>query len=107
MNSHICGVSMGQVDFSRKVKAEALSFLIRIYSGQAPIITEHADYTQIDFSPEQAKLLRNQLTAWQDMAPGDIRINVKPVIVPYVLKRYGPFIAIGLMGAVLLGRFTK
>jgi hypothetical protein len=100
--------SLGQgLNLGREAKAQALAFAIQLVTGQPPIIDRQADYTEISFTPEQAEKLQDVLSAWQSQEPGEVRINIKPVVLPYVIKKYGLYLAAAVLGGVLLGRVFK
>lgn len=89
--------------FSREVKTAAISAAVLAYTGKAPIITRFPDYNEISFSPDQAAALQSVLASWHDSAPGEIRINIKPVLVPFYFKKYWPYLAGVLLVGLALG----
>lgn len=92
---------------NRELKTGAFSALIKLYTGESPVITRMNDYNQIDFTPSQVKTIHAKLDEAHRGDPGEVRLNVKPIFLPYYLKKYAPPI-LGLIGAgFLLGRLSK
>ena len=91
----------------REMKTQALATLIDYYTGSRPVIDRYEGYNDILLTKEQAKLLQGKIDDLASSAPGDVRFNVKPVIIPYVIKKYGVY-ALGVMAAgFILGRMSK
>jgi hypothetical protein len=91
----------------RNLKTEGIALLVQYYTGERPIVKYHDDYNEISFTPAQATQLRSIIEKWESAEPGEIRVNVRPVLLPWVIKRYG-LIAAGLFaGGALLGYLTK
>lgn len=90
---------------ARVLKSQGLSLAIKAATGETPIISDYTDYSELSFDPEQVKRLRQKLHAALSAAPGDVRIDLAPVIVPVVLKKIAPLAIAGMLGIYLLGRF--
>jgi len=99
-NNELMGVS-------RSMKREALRAVIYAYTGTDPIINKYDNYDEIDFTPEQKRILQNQLTKWQTSEPGAVRVKTGGILLPWSLKNYWKYIA-GILGAgVLIGVMVK
>lgn len=90
---------LDQID--QGAKTALWSGAIQAVSGEPPIVTEQDGYTNIDFTPGQIKFFRAKLDNWAAGDPGEVRINYKPVLAPWAIKKYWPWAA----GAVALGWF--
>jgi len=105
LKNHITNILKGSI--AARTKVEAIAAVTLLYTGERPIITDHGDYYEVNFTESQIKKLQDTLKAWHDAEPGEIRINVKPVLLPFYIKRYAAYLAgIGISG-LLLGLFIK
>jgi hypothetical protein len=91
------------VSLQDEAKIQAVNVLMRLWSGEPPIVERFEDHVEIDFTPEQRILLQDTLARWHEAEPGPIRINVRSVLLPFYLKKYGPHIAVLTAGALLVG----
>ena len=94
-------------DAKRAVKVTAYSFLIKQITGEDPIVTDYANYTQIDFTDSQIIKLQEHLRKLHDGEPTDVRLNVRPIFQPFYLKRYAPWLAGLAGGGFFLGWLLK
>lgn len=99
--------SMGQSPLGREAKAQAFSLAIQLFTGQPPILDRQENFTEISFTPEQVQKIQSLLKQWHDAEPGEIRVNVKPVLLPFYLKKYGIYLAGIALGGILLGRMFR
>lgn len=91
----------------RNIKRAALVAAIELYTGEKPIVNEYSTYDEIIFTDNQKRLLRDQLTRWNRAEPGDVRVQVAPIMLPWAAKTYGAYL-IGVLGAgFLLGFLLK
>ena len=72
----------------RAIKVAAIIYIVEQYTGQSPIVEEFPGYTYIKFTPNQIEKLQQILKNWMDAAPGEIRVDVQPVLLPFFLKRW-------------------
>ncbi len=84
---------------SDSLKAQGLATAVQLLTGSRPRVDNNGDHYLITPTAEQATALRKILAAWWDSAPGTVRVNVKPVLVPFVLQKALPYI----IGAAVLG----
>lgn len=92
---------------TRELKTGAVNLLISHYTGEPAQVDRHADFNEISFTPEQARKLRAQLDNWMNAEAGDLQVNIKPVLLPWILKKYGLW-ALGITGGlILIGRLLK
>lgn len=65
------------------IKASAIATAIQAFTGSAPTVTKKADstgsYIEITPTEKQNAILRAQLEAWLDKAPGDVRVNLSQI----------------------------
>ena len=87
------------------LKSQGLAFAIKTATGENPIVTDYPEYSELSFDPEQVKRLRAKLRSALSAAPGDVRMDLSPVVIPVVLEKVAPLAIAGLVGAYLLGRF--
>ena len=100
-------MSLLSEEAQRELKTTAINALVNYYTNEPATVTRYDGYNEIHFSPAQAKRLRALLDQWMKSEEGDIRINVKPVLLPWIIKRYGIYVISGLGGLLLLGRLTQ
>lgn len=86
-----------------EAKLQAIIVATRLFSGDPPIVERFEDHVQVDFTPEQQLLMQDVLKGWHDAEPGPIRLNIRPVLISFYLKRYGALIALLTAGGILLG----
>lgn len=90
---------------ARILKSQGIAFAIKTATGENPIVSDYPDYSEIAFDPEQVKRLRQKLRASLSAAPGDVRVDLSPVVVPVVLEKVAPLAIAGLLAAYILGRY--
>lgn len=90
---------------ARILKSQGIAFAIKTATGENPIVSDYPDYSELAFDPEQVKRLREKLRGALSAAPGDVRVDLAPVVVPVVLEKVAPLAIAGLLAAYLLGRF--
>ena len=96
-NQRMCGL------IDRTVKVEGISQLINLFFGSRPIVDKYSDYTEINFTKEQQEQIEDLLNRWYDAEPGEIRINVKSILLPFYLKKFMPWLIGGAAVSVLTG----
>jgi hypothetical protein len=90
----------------RVLKSQGLAFAIKTATGENPTVTEYPDYSELTFDEDQVKRLKTKLRdALKPGAPGDVRVDLAPVVVPVVLEKVAPIAIIGIVGIYLLGRY--
>jgi len=95
------------MELSRTLKTNAISLFLYSITGESPVIEKYPDYNQLVLSNEQKEKLRQILTEFMAREPGEIRMELQPIILPVLLKRYWPWLAGISAGALLLGLFLK
>lgn len=87
---------------SRRVKAEAIAGAVMALTGERPVMKdrpgEDGGYTEISLTDSQAEKLRTLIDGWLSKKPGNVRVNLVPVWVPLVMRRFGIW-ATGLAAA--------
>lgn len=86
------------------LKSQSLALAIKAATGESPIVTDYKNYSELSFNPDQVKRLQTKLKAAMSAAPGDVRINLVPVVVPVVLEKVLPLALVALGVAYFLGR---
>ena len=87
-----------------KTKVLALTSLIFAYTGEWPKVQYFPDYTEISLTPTQIDMTKEVLYNFLSRDPGRIRINVKPVIIPVIVKMYWKEAAMGLGTLFILSK---
>lgn len=87
------------------IKSQGLAFAIKTATGELPTVSDYSDYSELTFDEDQVKRLRQKLKNALSSAPGDVRVDLGPVITPVVLEKIAPLAIIGLLGAYVLGRY--
>jgi len=90
---------------ARILKSQGLAFAIKAATGENPLVSDYPDYSELTFDPEQVKRLRDKLRSALSAAPGDVRVDLSPVVVPVVLEKIAPLAIAGIIGIYLLGRY--
>ena len=92
-------------NIQRTLRSQGLAVAIKAATGEAPLVSDYPEYSELTFDPEQVKRLRAKLRGALVAAPGDVRVDLSPVVVPVVLEKILPLALAGLLGAYLLGRY--
>jgi hypothetical protein len=90
--------------FGAQAKAAAYSTAIYLAIGSSPIVEEKQDHIRIRFTPDQQKKLRDFIELQMKKAPGDVRVEIAPILMPIFLKRILPFAGAALAGIFMWGR---
>ncbi len=93
--------------YGRQIKTTAWKTAIRMVTGEDPIVDEYDEYTDIRFTDYQIQFLKDKLTEWNKADPGEVRIDYKPVILPWVIKKYWPWAAGAVATGFVLGMLFK
>ncbi len=78
---------------TRKIKVDMIVNAINIYFGFRPEVKEYEDHTMISFTPSQRLQLQQWIEGQLSAAPGEIRFNILPVVLPLILKKSLPWLA--------------
>lgn len=87
----------------REGKTLAWQTLVSLYTGEDPIVTRYPDYTEIQFTPSQVAQFQELLKKAHEGEPTDVRISVKPIFLPFYLKKFSPWILGLVLGGAALG----
>ena len=88
-----------------KTTAQGIAFAIAAGTGETPTVVYTDDSAEISFSPDQAKRLSDRLlNELNSTKSSPVRVNVAPVILPAVLKKYGIYFVGAVALIYLLGR---
>lgn len=85
--------------FETELKAEAIAAAVKAAVGVRPQIVDGGKYALLRFSPSGQVAARGWLESQFGKPPGDVRVDVGPVVNPVVLKKALPY----LLGALALG----
>lgn len=83
----------------REAKTQALNLLIKNYTGEFATIKRYSSYNQILLNSNQNYKLQGIVEDWWNDEPSDVRVNVAPVLVPIIIKKYWPW----AVGTFVLG----
>jgi len=92
--------------YGRTLKKTVWITALATITGEDPIVKEYDTYTDIILTDSQVQFLKEKLTKWDQSDPGEVRINVKPVLLPWVVKKYWPWAVGAVVGGFLLGKIT-
>lgn len=92
------------VGFGARAKAAAYVAAISLAIGSDPIVEETPGYIRIRFTTEQKKALQEFIEGQLKKGPGDVRVEIGPVLTPIILKRLIPFSLATLAGSWFLRR---
>lgn len=87
------------------IKSQALALAIRSATGETPLVTDFDTYSELSFDEDQVKRLRERLKSALSSAPGDVRVDLSPIITPVVLQKVVPIAIIGALAAYVMGRY--
>lgn len=81
-------------------KAESIKLLCNRLFGFVPTVTYYDDHAEIFFDLSQQIIVRNYLEKlMNDKIPSDLRINIFPILLPLVIKKFFPYgLGIGAIG---------
>lgn len=92
-------------------KAAALRAAISAATGEDPQLVHYPDYSEIRFSPEANNRLRARFERQMGMVgtgtPADVRVDLVPIVGPYVAKRAATVLLVSLGVGFILGRLTR
>ena len=84
-------------------KAAALKAAVQAATGEQPELVHYPEYSLLKFSPEANARLRARFESQMGQigtgAPADVRVDLVPIVGPYVAKR----VAVVLLGALAVG----
>jgi hypothetical protein len=88
----------------REIKTQAYAAAITALTGKYPEIIRTDETNYIELYPDQVEKAQEYLISMIEAEPSDVQINVKPVIVPVVLKKYWPWL-VGIPSGIVLLSF--
>lgn len=107
MNIQLKGCNTLMAGPGRILKRESLRGVISAFTGENPIVNEYGDYDEIDFTENQKRILSEQLTKWKNSEPGEVRVKVGGILLPWSAKNYWMYLA-GIFGiGLIIGRLIK
>jgi len=92
-----------------KIKAETIGMMINQILGFTPKIDYGENYAEISFTPDQQKIVQAYIEKQIDTKrpPGEIRINLLPILWPLILKKSIPFLAGAAGIGFMIGKRKK
>lgn len=90
---------------SRELRVVGYTALFRQLTGKNPIVTTYPEYTQISFDAAQQKTLQDQIEKMISKEPGDVRVDIGPVVTPIMIKRMIVYVAIAAGLGAFAGRY--
>lgn len=89
-------------------KAKAMQIAITAATGERPLLVHHAEYSALRFGPLANARLRQRFEAQMGRVgagpPADVRIDMIPIVGPYIGKRVAATLVIAAGVGFLLGR---
>lgn len=86
------------------LKAKAVAAAIYGLTGEKPRVVVKEDHALLSWTPEQNDRLRVKFENQMAQGPGDVRVDLLPVVSPYVTKRAVPLLLGALAIGFLIGR---
>ena len=94
---------------STTIKSEAVALGLYKMTGRRPIIADVAGKARIYWAPQDLPFVRewfeNQVMRAGSLPPGDVSVDLVPVVGPYVAKSAVPLVLLTLAVGVLAGRY--
>ena len=88
-----------------QLSSQILSAAITAATGETPTISTYPDYAELTFTQDQASRLSDKLLQQlNDNSPSPIRVNIAPVVLPAIVKKYGLYVAGAIILIYFLGR---
>lgn len=84
------------------IKGEVVASALERITGERPAVEYIGNIARLSWSREQLPQVRAWFTAQMSKDPGDIQIDFAPVVLPYVLKKAGPYAIGGALATLLL-----
>jgi hypothetical protein len=92
-------------DIATNIEAQGLALAIKTATGEEPVVDFAADGSaQLYFTEDAAKRLSNRLYDSFGKPPGKIKVNMAPVVLPAVIRKYGIYVAIAVLAVYFAGR---
>ena len=88
-------------DLQREFKTTALAAAVQVITGRPPFIERYDTYNNILLDQDQIKKSQDYLTKLIEGEPGEVRIDVRPVIMPVLWRKYWPLV-VGIPGGLIL-----
>lgn len=92
---------------NKTIKTNAITLFLLAITGEQPQVNKYPEYNEIILSENQNKTLGETLDKMLSAEPGNVRMNLKPIVSPIVLKRYWPWLAGVGVGVLILGGILK
>jgi len=94
-----------ETSLTTRLQAEALAFAIETATQEKPYVSYFADgHAELYFDKEQIPRLQSFVNTLIKKAPGNVRINFAPVLIPVILKKILPVMLLLLAGGYLVGK---
>jgi len=90
-----------------RTKAFAYATALRLAIGSEPVMEEAADHIRIRFTPEQKKRLQAFIESQMKKGPGDVRVEIAPVLMPILFKRLLPLSAAAVAALFVIRKVPK
>lgn len=75
--------------------------------GQKPDYEVQDDYVRLYWAPDQVKKATDRYGKLVEAEPGEVRVDLAPVVMPYYTKKYLIFALGALAGAFFLGKMSE
>ena len=85
----------------------AYATAIQLAIGSEPITEEAADHIRIRFTPDQRKRLQAFIESQMKKGPGDVRVEISPVLMPILFKRLLPLSAAAIAALFMIRKVPK
>ncbi len=82
-------------------KAKASAIAMKGFFGVEPELDIQSNYVRVYYPPNTLIKAQKVFNDKMDGPPGNVRVDIKEVVNPYVIKKYGPYI----LGLFVFGIF--
>ncbi len=91
-------------DIISAARALAIRKGVRKLTGAEPEVELKDDHVRIYFAPDELRIAQEWFKTNMNKEPGEVRMEVGPVVTPYFLKKLVPYAIGALAISFLLGR---
>lgn len=86
------------------LKGRTLAVALKTATGQEPRVMSYPDYVRLEWSKAQQAALRADLDRQLSSKPGRIRVDISPVLTPYIIRKAIPWAVAAVFAGYLAGK---
>lgn len=92
-------------DFEREIKTSAITVMVKNVTGKPAYVNRQDTYNEILLDEDQIRATQDYLMRLMEAEPGDVRIDIKQILIPVVWRKYWPLL-IGIPGGLIFLGFV-